>query len=150
MKPITVHPMSALAGAGVLALVLLGTGIAAPQGGRQRTAYEDGRRTTIETFRPQSFLVIRQGTPYTVPDGKHLIVTALGATNTNTKSGYTALVVNEVTEVFANALLAADGAANGTTMTPLPAKFYVPGGAVVSAQNSREGAGRAWGYLVDA
>ena len=32
MKPITVHPGSALTGAGVLALVLLGTGIAAPHG----------------------------------------------------------------------------------------------------------------------
>ena len=128
MKPLTLHPGSALAGAGVLALVLLGTGIAASQDAPQRAMPNYG-----------NLVVIRQGTPYTVPEGKVLIVTMLGA---NTVSGYSELLVNEVVEIGANTM-----AENGTTMTPLPAKYYVPGGAVVSVQNSQDGAGRAWGSV---
>ena len=65
MKPITVHPGSALAGAGVLALVLLGTGIAAPQGIAQAATTQ---RMFIENVQdidsypnPRDYVVIRGG-----------------------------------------------------------------------------------------
>ena len=142
MKPVTLslHPMSALAGAGVLALVLLGTGIAAPQ-----DAPQDAPQRAMSP-NPGYMVVIRQGTPYTVPERTRLIITSLGASTEG--SGFCTLVVNEVAEVVANTW-PRDSAGSGTSMTPLPAKFYAPQGAVISLQHS-EGVGRAWGYLVGA
>ena len=155
MKPLVLYPMSALAGAGVLALVLLGTGIAAPQVSTQ--ALHTTQRMFIENVQdinswpnPRDMVVIRQGTPYIVPPGRLLVVTALGA-NSPSLSGQTELQVDGVFEVTAPAGIGSSGEASSMKLLPLPG-FVVQSGSTVNldggggANNPR----RAWGYLVDA
>ena len=158
MKPLTIHPGSALAGAGVLALVLLGTGVAAPQGVVQ--AHQITQRMFIENVQdmnsypnPRDMVVIREGTPYVVPQGKILVVTALGG-NAGAGGGVTELKVDDIQEVVAARQVndSSGYAGNATSMKLLPQPGFVvqPGSTVLLEGGGAGTSRRAWGFLVDA
>ena len=76
MKPITIHPLSFLLGAGVLALVALATSA-------QRTSefLGHGSNSTVRVAgipHPNEIIRIDEGTPYVVPNGRRFVVIVLG------------------------------------------------------------------------
>lgn len=81
MKPIQIHPFSALAGAGVLTLVLLGTGVAPPHG-TQRVFIENDPRQAFGVTDPLDVVSFNgsgngAGMDHTVPAGKSLVILAV-------------------------------------------------------------------------
>ena len=146
MKTLTVHPGSALAGASVLGLLLLGTGVAAPQGGTQRMFIENVH--DINSYpNPRNALRINEGTPYTVPAEKLLVLT--GSAQTGGEGGVTHLIRFDGAEVAKTYTLASTG-----WMTTFPDGFVAPAGTVVSTEYFSGGLpttlGVLLGYLVDA
>lgn len=143
MKSITIHPGSLVVGAGLLGLVLLLTSAA------QRTSASLGHflspNPTVEVVGipdPRDMVMIREGQPFTVPTGKILVVTALGATS---NSFVVSLLVDGQNEMEAVANLPYG---NSTTVQQLPTGFTVPSGSIVEVTSGQAIFARAWGYLV--
>ncbi len=140
MKPIalTLHPLSALAGAGLLGLGLLTTG-----------SLHAASKATAVACRcaqlrpdPRAILVIREGTPYAVPEGRRFVVTGLGSTNPTVAS--VVLLVDGLPEMTTHT-------ETSTTIRETPSWFSVSPGAVISAQGGDvgdPGDGRIFGYLM--
>lgn len=88
-------------------------------------------------------VVIKEGAPFVVPQGKILVVTALGST---ANSIVVDLIVDGQREVQAVANIPTSGAA---TIGELPAGLTVQAGSTVQASTGSVFGG-AWGYLADA
>lgn len=77
MKTSSIHPFSALAGAGLLVLVLTATGaMQVPGSVRRIPPCTPGPVRVVGIPDPRTMLIIREGTPFVVPPGKILVVTA--------------------------------------------------------------------------
>jgi len=143
MKPVSIHPLSALAGAGLLGLILVASGAAQTRSLFHQIPTGSGTVRVAGIPDPRDMLVIREGTPFVVPQGKLLVVTALGAT------------ANSVTvNLMIDGQREAQGVVNmptfgPTTMAQLPMWLTIGSGATVEAVTGSI-YGRAWGYLVDA
>jgi hypothetical protein len=92
---------------------------------------------------PRDMVQIREGTPFTVPPGKLLVMTALG--NSDAAGIGSILRVNgtvELTNTFVYAQ-------NPPSVCPIANGLALPAGSVVEAMNIGGGTanGRAWGYL---
>ena len=150
---ITVHPSSTLLGALALATVLIVAGaMQAPTASGHRAVQSpvmdlgltiDGSVHVEGIPRPEEMMRIEEGTPFTVPAGKALVLTALGSAQ---GGSMTTLLVDGVAE-FEKAMT--------TSPTPgsmmfVPAGFRIDAGSVVTVSTGFPADGRAWGYLVDA
>jgi len=136
------HPTSALVGA---SLALASTTLAA------LTALGSGYRVAV--VNPVAVQGIPSGTdyiriveasPYTVPAGKRLVLTAFGATHD----------APSLLDLLVDGVIEARGAgpAAGGFITDLPEGFAVDTGSTVSLDQlggTAAGVGRAWGYIVD-
>lgn len=80
MKPVSIHPLSALAGAGLLAIMLLAAGAVQVSGGVQQIpTCPPGPVHVVGIADPNDIVLLREEDgPYTVPAGKVLVVTGLG------------------------------------------------------------------------
>ena len=147
MKPISIHPLSAVLGAAVLGLVALATSA-------QRTSEFLGHGSHPDEIRvlgipdPRTAVLIREGTPYTVPSGKLLIVTAVGMTNAPSTENRSVLRLDGKEEVTTFLTTAAGG--SSLVEFPSPGIRAVSGQVVEADTLSSGNDGRAWGYLIDA
>src|SRR5262245_39512986 len=82
MKPVSIHPLSALAGAGLLGLWILAVGAQSQIQVRPCR----GLVSVADIPDPRQMVVIKEGTPFVVPAGKILAITALGGTGQGTIS----------------------------------------------------------------
>ncbi len=151
MKTIQIHPMSALLGAGLLALVSFAAQrsvtplgsfhgppvpveiTAMPEIGGQYPGYD-----------PRNAVVIREEAgPYTVPAGKRLVLTALGTPAVDNGSGVVLRIngTNEVSAAFYVGTAALTVQALPTGLTAVSLSTVEVFGTPVND--------RAWGYLID-
>ncbi len=146
MKPVSIHPFSALAGAALLGLVLLATGAV-------QTAVPIVKLTrpfpgTIQVEgipTPQQMMRVAEGQPFTVPTGKLFVVTGLGMAQV--VAGYGAHL-----RFDGQPVVSFYWSGEVATFVPIPPGFVATAGTVVSA-DSASGSGTnavATGYLVDA
>lgn len=149
MPPISIHPLSALAGAGLLGLTLLPTGAIQRSAAVQQLPFNPSRLVRVAGIPdPTQMLVIREGTPFVVPQAKLLVVTGLGGWNhlgSNTLE--VKLRVDGLDEVAASIRLPYG---KGTTISEVPSGFSVGAGATVEVLSQTGLFGCACGYLVDA
>ena len=135
MKPITIHPGSALVGAGI---IVLAGALSAQQIVRRLV---DVRIVGPVAVRNDGtgFVRIVDGMPYTVPPGRRLVLTAFGSTEGGGKNAN--LRIDGVKEVEVSPTPGA-----GIVELPRPGLVVNPGQVVdVGASGV---SGRAWGYLV--
>jgi len=145
MKPVSIHPLSALAGAGLLGLILVASGAAqSPMPLQQLPTGQVGLVRVAGIPDPRLMLVIRDGTPLVVPAGKLLVITGLGATGFGTSVSLSIDGTLEVTTPLPQ------GTAYSATVLQLPPGLTAAAGSTVHVTSSQPGGGRAWGYLADA
>jgi hypothetical protein len=77
MKPVLIHPFSALAGAGLLGLVILAAGAVQTPIRVHPNCTGSGQVAGIPT--PQQMMRVREGETFTVPAAKIFVVTGLGS-----------------------------------------------------------------------
>lgn len=148
MKPVWIHPLSALAGDGLLGLILVASGAAQTPSLLQQIPTGSGTVRVAGIPDPRSMLVIREGTPFVVPQGKILAITGLGGSNhlgPNTLE--VMLRVDDVDEISASVRLPYG---NGTTMADTPPGFIAHAGSTVEVLSPTGLFACAWAYLVDA
>jgi len=144
MKPVSIHPLSALAGAGLLGLILMASGAAqTPVPLQQIATGQTGLIRVAGIPDPRQMLVIREGTPFVVPAGKLLVITGLGGTGSGVVAG---LRVDGVNQFAASGNLESG---NALSIRAVPPGFTVEAGLTVEVSSGTP-FGRAWGYLVDA
>ncbi len=147
MKPITIHPGSALAGAALATVSLLASS-AVQTTTHSAIAAPGCWRDPIQVVGipdPRDMVQIREGQPYAVPPEKLFVLTGLGETGNGsspillTVDGQKELTV---VEVFAQ---------EPPTVAHVPTGFTVQAGSTVEVftGNPLILEGRAWGYLVD-
>ena len=136
MKPLQLHPLSALVGLAVATLALLAMSQATAGSNRIN-------RELLVAYGPHArdMVVIREGTPYTVPHGKLLVMTAIG------NSGF----IQMASTFLVNGVPEGASALGGCwpsmpTIHRLPPGHAVPAGSVVEVVSDGT-VGRAWGYL---
>ncbi len=141
---IEVHPLSALVGAGVLAVVLLGT--SAVQAPERPLRVRVVGPVEIAAPAPADYVRIIEGVPYTVPMGRALVVTAIG------KDGGKNSVELSVDGDSVVSSFNLNESSESVSMREIPPGLVVQGGSVVTldAKTVATPDGRAWGYLVDA
>lgn len=93
--------------------------------------------------RASDVVELRQGTSFTVPQGKVLVVTSIGRTTFG--GGVIGVTVDGVLEISADLSFGGYSASVG----PVPQGFAVPAGSVVLVTNTQGINGVAWGYLAD-
>ena len=93
---------------------------------------------------PHDFVMIREGTTYTVPAGKLFVATAVGQGNFVSSNDNSALRINGVREF--------EGGGGDRSVVDLPAGLSAAAGATVEATNGNgyPDDARVWGYLIDA
>jgi hypothetical protein len=149
---ITIHPFSALAGMALLGLVLVTSGAMPLQGSsstRDVSAIE-----VVSPWPSHDVVRIYDTSPYVVPAGKNLVLTALGNLGIGGApriliDGNTEIQVNwhdKASQTFDHGWAWAYPSNAFTSMLDLPA----PGLIALSGQTVSTVEGRAWGYLVDA
>ena len=144
---ITLHPFSALIGAAIVCLTMLTVGAVTVQGSsstRDVSAIEN-----VNDPHPRDYMRIDEGTPYTVPAGKILVVTGGGCLEGGgTKNGK--IQFNGVTIVG----FSLGGWMVNTGDFDPPATFAeglaAASGTVVSLSHYQGESIVCWGYLVDA
>ena len=143
-RSIQLHPLSVLIGFGIALMAFVTLGQAAPV-----VAQRVGIVGSVQVApHPRDIVLIVPGTPYLVPAGKILSITALGAKQ-GASNVYVTLVVDGNSAVTASADISAGS--TGVSMKPLPHGPVAGGGSIVEVSDNFSGAyGRAWGYLVDA
>src|SRR5438093_7366472 len=144
MKSVSIHPLSALAGAGLLGLVLLAA--AAVQAPIRVQPFPDcaGLVRVAGIPDPRQMIVIKEGTPFVVPADKLLSITGLGATHD--VADVTLRVDGQ--DEFAGVVRLPYG--NETTITEPPPGFTAHAGSTVEVVSGGGVFGCAWGYLVGA
>ena len=142
MKPITIHPLSALLGAAVLAVPLV---LMSAQSEIVWPRQVPIPVTVQEMPDPQDMITIRQvDGPFVVPEGKTLVLTGLG---TRMLNGDVQLYADGE-EVMKHAYVTT---ANPCSVAHVPVGLTFPAGtSITMTQVSAETWGVALGYLVDA
>jgi hypothetical protein len=145
---ITLHPLSLLVGAALIMVIGLTVSAALPAGG---PAGRDAQLVSVDGQpAARDMVIIREGTPYTVPSGKLVVVHSLGRTNDETSTCHTTIYI--------------DGAASGSRRTGHSNNSYaiewtslgeLPGGvpatenSIVTVTSNTGGYGMAVGSLHD-
>ena len=142
---ITIHPFSALIGAAIVCLTMLTVGAVTVQGSsstRDVSAIEN-----VNEPHPRDFVRIDEGTPYTVPTGKILVITGCGALDGNgSRRGQ--IQFNGI-PIVGFTLAGVNFGASSPVVT-FSTGFAAPSGTVVSLAHNAWDPILCWGYLVDA
>ena len=143
MKLITLHPSSLLAGIGLTCLSFL--------------AMAQNPQPINPTWSPRNpqpvvllrdYVQIRQGTPYTVPPNKILMITAVGAQIPSNNPAGVFINNSALFQVMVNCSAATAGSA---TVVEVPRGLTANSGDIVTVVDSSSMAcGVAWGFLADA
>ena len=134
---ITLQPLSLLVGAGLLGIMLITTGAFTPQG--TASARDVSATEIVGTFNPRTVVRIVEGSPYTVPAGKLLVLTAIFCPIYN--SDRLNLNINGTPELTWSV----------STPKTIPPGFVVNSGSIVEPYMSDPFyVGHCNGYLVDA
>ncbi|HEX6885983.1 MAG TPA: hypothetical protein VF530_21595 [Planctomycetota bacterium] len=145
MKSETIHPVSAVAGAGLLGLVLLAAAAAqTPVTLQQIPTGQSGQLRVAGIPTPQQMKRVVEGQPFTVPPGSLFVVTGLGQTQILTGSSANLRFDGQValTCVFSSGL---------PPLGVVPPGLVAPGGTLISVETPGGGAtALVLGYLVDA
>ena len=145
MRPIQVHPLSALIGAAVLAVPLVLTSLQ----GASATPYPHAQLPIPVTVKemppdPHDMVVIREEEgPYVVPTGKLFVLTGIG---TNDAGHTVSLRVDGAIEAFASE----SSVRSPLSINAVPVGFTAPAGSSIVPHTGSLQMGRAWGYVVDA
>ena len=167
---ITLHPLSAISGAAMCALVVYTSSMQSSADGmqplwtRQLVANDDDSDEnppeigilslppvsidSLPPFRidgslphPRNWVVVPPGTTYTVPEGKWFVITALGSTIAGAGS-----IVLQIDGEYV--LKSSTNITHEPTSTvPVPPGLVAPAGSTVNTTNGVEG--QIWGYLVN-
>jgi hypothetical protein len=142
---ITIHPFSALIGAAIVCLTMLTVGAVTVQGSsstRDVSAIEN-----VNDPHPRDYVRIDEGTPYTVPTGKILVITGGGCLNGGgTRGG----------KIQFNGVIIVGFSQEGWMVNgpDIPVNFAeglaAASGTVVSLSRDAGDSILCWGYLVDA
>ena len=144
---LTIHPFSALIGAALVCLTMLTVGAIAVQGSsstRDVSAIED-----VNDVHPRDCIIIKNGTPYVVPAGRILVVTAFGDSD-SVSTGYIHLTVDGVEEIGCKTKDYGEGVGMITGIVPTPKPGLILNQGQTLSFSSSDTNFRAWGYLVDA
>jgi len=140
MKNLNLHPKSALVGAGV---VLLAGVLSAQQIANRFVSVRVLETPTLQMApHPRDFVRIVEGTPYTVPAGRILVVTAMGSV-IGIGGNWAICAVNGADAVF----VWIDQVGGG--VTEIPTGLTAQGADVVDVRTAGQ-TGVLLGYLVDA
>jgi hypothetical protein len=153
MKPITLHPTSLLAGLALATLAFFAMA-QSPQPATPTLT----RPAPSTLIRGQDMVVIRAGTPFTVPPNKWFILTALGDSAWGLADAWNVgpsvtLFLNgapQISKTSADAISYVNGysayAVSGAnpSMVEVPRGFSAVAGDVITVSS-----GAAWGYLSD-
>jgi hypothetical protein len=142
---IEVQPLSALVGAVVVCIGFITLGAAAIAD-LQRVAVVNALKIQ-GAYDPREAVVVRDGTPYTVPVDKILVLTGLGRSSASPDSAF--ILIDGVKEVR---LVGGGSDFYESGIRPLPSGLTASAGSLVSVDSNDFTIkdGRAWGYLVDA
>ena len=150
MRPIQVHPLSALIGAAVLAVPFALMSLQ----GSSATPYPHQALpipvSVQEMPDPRAFVQIREEDgAYTVPAGRIFILTGIG---TRVVSGQSSANFNVDGVAEVGAFYDSQGYDNPgfCSVSAAPTGFSVSAGRVISLSGSTGNEARAWGYLADA
>jgi len=147
MRPIAIHPGSALFGAGLLALVSIAVSA-------QRTVTPLGSYyappvqveiVNLDDHIRNAVVIDEINGPYVVPPGKILVLTGLGISANLVAPAY--LYIDDVFQANATA---SSGPGNGTNTQNLSFGLTATAGQVVRLDGAGNPYGRAYGYLIDA
>jgi hypothetical protein len=145
-RTIQLHPLSLLAGVGIALLGLVAMG----QTSVPNRPLLDHSSMFSQVAHPRDWVVIKEGTTYTVPVGKLLVITALG--DHLGSCGATYLNFNGVRVLTSLSVECSAAYTEGTVfMEEVPIGLRASSGDVVTLTHQvSPGVARAWGYLVDA
>ncbi len=135
MNRISIHPASLVLGLifGVLILISM-----------SQTPPLNARTVNVQYLPdPRDMVQIREGTPYTVPAGKVLVITGLGATSTTSSNNVGLNIDGQVELQTYTAALSADT----PSVHPVPQGFTAQAGSTVAIAGGGSNNGRAWGYI---
>jgi hypothetical protein len=134
-----ISPVSALVGALLAAVVFLSMA---------QTTVGTPLRVEYQAH-PRDMVQINGSTPYTVPQGKLLVITGVGSV-LNAAVTSSALSVNGQVEARATFFLQGNAVGAVPSMATFPSGLTAGSGSVVSVvDNANPVDGRAWGYLVN-
>jgi hypothetical protein len=142
---ITIHPFSALIGAAIVCITMLTVGAVTVQGSsstRDVSAMEN-----VNDPHPRDYVRIDEGTAYTVPTGKILVITG-GNSLSGLGSDDGRILFNGVPIV--GFMLSGSNFAVGCPGVTFSKGLAAPSGTVVSLSHGNYGPIVCWGYLVDA
>ncbi len=142
MKTINLHPTSLLAGIGLTCLAFL-----AMAQNPQPINPTWSPRNPLPVVLLRDYVQIYEGTPYTVPPNKILMITAFGATAPNISPTF--LTVNGVT-VLMRSTTTSGAPYDFLSVHDVPRGLTFSSGDVVVVGTGGTGFGVAWGYLADA
>ena len=159
MKPLELHPLSALAGAAALGLTLVAAGaVQVRPDKRVQVGSVEPLGNSTQSLRivnpievvgipdARDMLVIEEGMPYVVPGGKLFVLTGLGATVPGSPASVRMFVDG------VQVLQTPAGGNNNASVFPVPPGLTVPAGSTITLMHivGTPDVARAWGYLVDA
>jgi hypothetical protein len=144
MKSVSIHPFSALAGAGLLGLALIASGAVQVPGNVQPILLSNGMVRVAGIPTPQQMMRVHEGQPFTVPPGKLFVVTGLGQAQLIT--GYAANL-----RFNGQIILTYNFSSGLSPFGDIPPGLAAPAGTVVSTDTPGGGTTAVTlGYLVDA
>ena len=141
MKTIQLHPTSLFVGAAVLGLAFL-TMAQTPQPINPTWS----PRNPLPVVLLRDYVQIYEGTPYTVPPNKILMLTALGK---GSFSGTAHVLINNQPAPEVTMYCTANAGTNNS-ISELPRGLTMNAGDVVTIVSATGASGVAWGYLADA
>jgi len=158
MKEVRINPGSALFGAGLLALVLVAVSaqhvLTNPTPQTKQWPVEVTQLMRIEGIpAARDMVVVREGEPYTVPEGKLFVLTGLGVNSSGLSGSLWVDGVREAATTFDVGNGSGWGREHLPSVIAMPAGFTANGGQTVEARGGFTGDpndARAWGYLADA
>jgi hypothetical protein len=156
MKPITLHPLSVVAGAGLLAIVLIASGalqVQALVGSPARPLVIAGIPTPAQMVR------VSEDQPLIVPQGTVFVATGIASTANNTDGGHKVIEVQfDGTTVLLGTLSRPAGvniSGSGPSIPQIPPGLVAPAGTTVGVKESSSTASNPakavlLGYLANA
>jgi len=150
MKPITIHPVSALAGAAVISMASL---MASAQ--FQQPVVKAVVEQTINGLpTPQQMMRVVEGAPLVVPGGKLFVVTGFGALGQNGSTNSIDIEFDGTPVLRGHNIVALIGTGSvtgaGPSVLPVPAGLVATAGTSIEAVSNTSGTGVLLGYLADA
>jgi hypothetical protein len=146
MNKSSLHTPSLLIGSLSLAVVLLLTGAGRAVSQAIRVSIQNPIEVAPSPH-PSDMVQILEGTPYIVPNGKILVITAVGSVSTVALTEAQLLIGGAIVVKVASQ----SGVGQMSSVIPVPVGLTASAGQVVTPEDLKSSLphGRAWGYLVN-